>query len=244
MHNQYNIDGYLHIPQFFTLSNLLDIETILRQFHAAWMIDNQEVYQRGAINSHSITSGDYLKREDVRRVFEFITQPSVRSIIEPLFPHPPKFLNTQLFFDPCAPLQRNYWHRDVQYTGLGIAEQQAILGSQTILHCRIPLTAEHGIELVPGSHRAWDTDEEFAVRMQLEGKTSSDALTTGRIIPLEKGDVLIFSANMIHRGLYGKDRFAFDIIYCDNSPDFLSFRDTGNLPTEEECACLSWNTLF
>ncbi len=244
MHNQYSQNGYLHLSQFFTESDLADIETLLRQFHAAWMMDNQEVYQRGAINSHSITSGEYVQREDVLRLFEFITQAKLRSIIEPLFPHPPKFLNTQLFFDPRTSQQRNYWHRDVQYTGLGIAEQQAILGSQTILHCRIPLTAEHGIELVPGSHRAWDTNEEYAVRMQLDGKTSSDALSSGRIIPLEKGDVLMFSANMIHRGLYGKNRFAFDIIYCDNSPDFLSFRDSRNLPTEEECVHLLWNSIF
>ena len=39
---------------------------------------------------------------------------------------------------------------------------------------------------------------------------------------------------MIHRGLYGRNRFSFDIIFCDDTPDFKEFIDPKNQPTPQE----------
>ena len=111
--------------------------------------------------------------------------------------------------------------------------------SRNVVHFRIPLRPEAGIEVIPGTHRIWDLPEEEAVRLSLNGHKPSDALQRGLAIPLKRGDLLVFSANMVHRGLYGGDRFAFDIIFCDDTPEFSNFIDLRNHRSGEELAFLN-----
>lgn len=42
--------------------------------------------------------------------------------------------------------------------------------------------------------------------------------------------MLVFSADMIHRGLYGLDRLAFDILVFDPVGDFVDYVDDDCLP--------------
>lgn len=44
------------------------------------------------------------------------------------------------------------------------------------------------------------------------------------------GDLLVFSADMIHRGLYGLDRLALDILVFDSAGDFVDYVDDDCLP--------------
>jgi hypothetical protein len=50
-------------------------------------------------------------------------------------------------------------------------------------------------------HKRLDSDVEFNVRQEKKGRVSSDDLSTGKKIKLVAGDLLVFSADMIHRGL-------------------------------------------
>jgi hypothetical protein len=94
----------------------------------------------------------------------------------------------------------------------------------------VPLFDELGMELVPGTHKRWDNDEEFDVRQEEKGKLSSESLSTGKAIQLAAGDLLVFSADMIHRGLYGLDRLALDILVFDPAGDFADYVDDDCLP--------------
>jgi len=94
----------------------------------------------------------------------------------------------------------------------------------------VPLFDELGMELVPGTHKRWDTDEEFNVRQEEKGRKSNDNLSTGKTIQLAAGDVLVFSADMIHRGLYGLDRLALDLLVFDPTGDFADYVDDDCLP--------------
>ncbi len=49
-----------------------------------------------------------------------------------------------------------------------------------VLHLRVPLFDELGMELVPGTHKRWDSDEEFDVRQEKNGRVSSESLSTGK----------------------------------------------------------------
>lgn len=49
---------------------------------------------------------------------------------------------------------------------------------------------------------------------------------------------------MIHKGVYGNDRFLFDIILCDNNPKTLKFRDKNNLPKETDLIEFSNQKIF
>lgn len=123
-------------------------------------------------------------------------------------------------------------------------EQKNAIKIQNVVHIRIPFIKELGIELIPKTRRKWDSKKENKVRNSLKGKKPSDSLKTGKTIALNRTDLLIFSANMIHRGIYGNDKFSFDIIFCDNNPKILKFRDKNNLPTETQLIEFSNKKIF
>lgn len=226
--------GYIHFEGFFTEDELSRLQKILDKFHASWLKTNDEAYKAGLINSYSLTSSDSLNEQERLDIFKFISQPKITSIVKSIFPAKAVFLNTQLFFDPYNKKQNNYWHRDVQYTGMDVEQQKESFSKQNVIHFRIPLKPESGIELIPTTHKNWDLEEELEIRLSLNGRKQSDDLARGEVIGLNRGDLLVFSANMIHRGLYGNDRFAFDVIFCDDSPELKAFIDIRDQPTKHE----------
>lgn len=138
---------------------------MLLKHHKAWLAQHQAAYQNGLINSHSLTADLALSESDHTVLFQTIASVKLMAQVATIFPKPPRFLNTQLFFDPYHSDQRNFWHRDVQYTGLNEAAQRAVILQQNVVHCRIAMRPEHGIELIAGSHQRWDSEQEYAVRM-------------------------------------------------------------------------------
>ena len=233
---QYADSGYVKVPDFLEPQQLQAYRVIVEDFHQQWLKSHTDYYQDGAVNSAFVTTSDTLSPslEPLKRsaLFELIASNKLTNIVRPLFKHGFQFMNSQVFFDPKYPERKNYWHRDGQYH-LSLEQQQAALADTTILHCRIALRDEAGIELVPQSHVQWDTAEELAVRLEQENCKNFDDLSSAEAIPLQAGDLLIFSANMLHRGLYGGDRLALDIIYCDDSEDLLAFRREDCIPEPE-----------
>ncbi len=164
-------------------------------------------------------------------MFKFIGAKKIARLLETLPFLSPAFMNTQLFFDPLNPAKKNYWYRDPQYH-LNLMQQQSSLAGPEVIHFRIALRDEPGIELVPGSHRRWDSPEELNVRLEREGRHRHEPISTGHQIALNKGDLLIFSANMIHRGLYGQNRLSLDILFCELDADLINFVDDISLPSK------------
>ncbi len=230
MNDDYQELGYCVVRGLFSPAALRDVQAVLQEFHDAWLRGNYQSYQSGAVNSSYLTGPAYLDASQRRILFQFIAGRRLMKLVSSVIPVDPAFLNTQLFFNPQDSRQCNYWHRDIQYSGVDIVEQKRALIHSNVVHFRIPLQREYGLELVPGSHRAWDTEEEFAVRMELQNRQRHENLSSGRAIPLEPGDLLVFSANMIHRGLYGLDRFALDILFCDSDPKLLKYAHADCLP--------------
>ncbi|WP_428231135.1 phytanoyl-CoA dioxygenase family protein [Flavobacterium sp.] len=231
--NNYEQSGYFYLENFFSENEVAGIEKILIKFHELWLTDHAENYKNGILNSHSLTSGNYLNEEEKITLFNFISQDKFQELLKGIFPNTPIFLNTQLFFDPKSRDQKNYWHRDIQYTGMSVEDQKQAIKTQNVVHFRIPVKSELGIELIPKTHREWDLQKEFDVRNSLKGCNQSDDLERGEIVKLDRGDLLVFSANMIHRGIYGNNRFSLDIIFCDNIPQMKNFVDRNNLPSSK-----------
>ena len=234
----YQQQGFLHLPGIFRPHDLAALESVLFKHQQAWLIQHQAAYQNGLINSHSLSADSALTEQDKTVLFQTIAAPALLAQLATIFPQAPRFLNTQLFFDPYHSNQRNYWHRDVQYTGLNEAAQRNVILQQNVVHCRIAMRPELGIELIAGSHQRWDSAQEYAVRMGKPPYRPHDDLPHTIRVPLQTGDVLLFSANMLHRGLYGQNRLAFDIIYCDDHPDLLAHRGDHTLPNAAQLATL------
>ena len=239
-------EGFVKIEQFLFGSPLDKLEFILKKFHKAWIAHNGVLYKNGAINSAYITSGDFLSAQERLELLKFVGSKQVVGEAEKFLGTDLRFLNTQLFFNPLKSDQKNYWHRDIQYTEQTEAAQIKVIEAQKsqVIHLRLALADENGIELVPESHYRWDRPEEFEVRMQQNGKTSSDQMKGSKEIPLKRGDLLIFDANIIHRGLYGQDRFAFDMLFCKPLPEFIQYVDKKTLPLPEEMASIERGEVF
>lgn len=240
---RYQEQGFVHLPRLFAESDLIPLRKVLTVFHSRWLRQEEAAYARGAINSAYLTDRDLLGTGERRCLFGVIGGVGIAQVLQAVFSEGPAFLNTQLFFNPKNPAQSNYWHRDIQYTGLPLDEQQAQLSRIHVIHLRLALRDEPGLELVPGTHRRWDTEEEFAVRMG-QGRRTSDPLSGAQAVPLAAGDLLVFSANMLHRGLYGMNRFAFDMLFCDASPDLLQYARRSCLPSDEDLAGVACPQVF
>ncbi len=224
--------GFVLYQRAFEQEALSALTAIVMDFHQQWIVDNHDFYQTRAINSAGLTAPRYLNDKQRLALFQFIASEQVLSLLQPAFQADCAFLNTQLFFDPVQSDQKNYWHRDVQYTGLSIDEQQRVIQEDQVVHLRIPLKAENGLALIPGSHKRWDTATELAVRLEEEGRHSFEDLPHARCLQAAVGDALLFSAHAIHRGLYGQERLVLDLVFCDVKAHLLAHRDANCLPSE------------
>jgi ectoine hydroxylase-related dioxygenase (phytanoyl-CoA dioxygenase family) len=227
----YDEQGYFVLRDYFTALEISSLRKVILKFHELWKQDHAKFYEEEAFNSSLITGSEYLASDDRVTLFNFISSKKVMDVVESVIPTNPAFMNTQLFFNPVNPQQKDFWHRDCQYDHDIQGQKKAIQDTQ-VLHLRVPLFDELGMELVPGTHQRWDTDEEFNVRQEEKGRVSSENLSTGKKIKLAAGDLLVFSADMIHRGLYGLDRLALDILVFDPSADFIDYVDDDCLPDD------------
>lgn len=226
--------GFARVEGLFEESELAQLHAVLRRYHTRWLAANSQFYEARAVNSAYLTDQDHLCAEDRRVLFRLLGDKRVERILRAICPGPVAFMNTQLFFNPVNPRQANYWHRDIQYSGEPEAVQREELTRINVLHLRLALMPEPGLELVPGSHTRWDTDVEYAVRMEQGCKKVSDALPNAECVTMARGDLLIFSANMLHRGLYGGERFAFDMLFCDPLERLVKYVRTSCLPHGED----------
>lgn len=229
LNSNYNQQGYFVIRDYFTAEEMTSLREVILKFHQLWKEDNADFYHEEAFNSSLITGSQYLASEDRVKLFNFISSKKVMNVVDSVITTNPSFMNTQLFFNPVNRQQKDFWHRDCQYD-YDVEEQIKVIQETQVVHLRIPLFDELGMELVPGTHKRWDNDEEYNVRQEEQGRVSSENLSTGKKIQLAAGDLLVFSADMIHRGLYGLDRLALDMLVFDPSGDYADYVDDDCLP--------------
>tara|TARA_R110001583_G_scaffold22377_7_gene84009 strand:+ start:7034 stop:7843 length:810 start_codon:yes stop_codon:yes gene_type:complete len=225
----YDHQGYFVIRNYFNENEMAALRKVILKFHNAWKQDNADFYEQEAFNSSLITGSQYLSSEQRLQLFNFISSTKMMHIIESVIENNPAFMNTQLFFNPVNPDLKDFWHRDCQYDH-DVEIQKKVIHETQVVHLRVPLFDERGMELVPGTHKRWDNEEEFNVRQEIKGRESSENLSVSQKISLKPGDLLVFSADMIHRGLYGLDRLALDILVFDSSGDFADYVDDDCLP--------------
>ncbi|MBU1309207.1 MAG: phytanoyl-CoA dioxygenase family protein [Gammaproteobacteria bacterium] len=232
MIKEFEENGYLVFKNFVKDSELQKLRDVATQFHQSWKQDNAQFYAEKAVNSAYLTAKKHLGNKERETLFKFIGSTKLMDVVTSIMGGRPTFMNTQLFFDPANEGQQNYWHRDPQYH-MSIEEQkQALLGPK-VVHFRIPLVDEPGVELIAGTHKRWDKDDELDVRLERNGRKNYENLSTGKAVKLDAGDLLIFSANMIHRGIYGMDRMSLDILFCDPVAELVKFVDESCLPPSD-----------
>jgi len=239
----YNKNGFILAEGLFNPEELEEVHEVVTRFHELWLKDNAKFYEEKAINSAYLTNKKYLSDEQRMVLFKLLSSEKIDQLVRRVIPKSPVFMNTQLFFNPKTAGQKNYWHRDSQYH-MTLEQQQEALKGPEVLHVRVALKDEPGIEVIPASHVCWDTKEELLIRLEHDEHKSHEDLSAGVKIPMKVGDVLLFSANMIHRGLYGLDRFSLDLLYFESDAEILKFVEQDCLPNDKEMEELKYPPVF
>lgn len=239
---EFRRSGYLLLENFFEPARLAAIAPLFLEAHTNW---TSRHYTPAAVNSAYLTAPDCLPDAAQRRAaFEFIASKDLTDLAQQLLGTTPRFLNTQLFFNPEDPARRPYWHRDVQYFPISEAEQQQLMQRQSVLHFRIPLADDPGMEFIPGSHARRDSELERATRLELDGRRNFEALPGAVRVPHAPGDLLIFSAHLIHRGVYDLERQSLDIIYTNFPEDAATVARLRHFPDPEFAPDLAASSVF
>ena len=234
----YAANGYAIVRAWLDADEIDGLAREVDRIFAQWMEANRACYQQERlVNMHSLTSARYFASSaDRARFFDMLASERITSLLDGMFGTGLYFHNTQLFFNPHQNRRLPYWHRDMQYSPIGDAEQAREQTHLLSLHVRIPLLAERGVALVPGTHRRWDTPLESDVRWERNGHENSEDLPSAEVLALEPGDVLVFDAQMLHRGHYASNpqRKALDLCIGRPHPFTLRYLDASVLPTDEE----------
>ena len=248
---QFETQGYTILPKFFEQEEIDQITSIVDRIYSQWQEENRHaLIEQQLINMHSLTHPKYFQDREHERVnfFNLIASKKLTYALTQLFNTDIYFHNTQLFFNPYSEKKQPYWHRDLQYSPINDAVQAAEQRNMLSLHVRIPLVKEKGVELIPNSHTHWDSELERDVRFERNGHTNNESLPGSVLIELEPRDVLIFSAQMIHRGNYALNltRKALDLCIGKPHPLVKGFLDPVGLPTDAELQQIDnnqWYTL-
>jgi ectoine hydroxylase-related dioxygenase (phytanoyl-CoA dioxygenase family) len=247
--NEYDDLGYIILRNFLNDIEINSISKHVNNVFNSWMRSNEsEVFDYQLVNMHSLTQKEYFKNNPEERVdfFNAISPIKLVNLLESMFDSEIYFHNTQLFFNPLNSKRLPYWHRDMQYSPLSDDIQKAEQNNMLSLHIRIPLEKEKGVEIIPGTHKRWDTELERDVRLELNGHTNNEQLPNAKLIDLDVGDILIFNSQMIHRGNYqlNNSRKALDLCVGKYHQLTFGYFDKQVLPTDEEIELIKHNRWY
>ena len=210
---QFKIDGYLVLPKLLSVDEVSALVMLTEKQLSARLKPFEleaEVQYPGAPQNTSSTGGDTIRRllQAYQRSDLFKAQAKRSEIISAIS----QILDSeQILLNPnhhncimtkqAAYSSETLWHRDTRYWNFNnkylinawfaLGDEQEINGAMKIL---------------PGSHR-WDVQEQALDQAQFLKPTHPDnqyRLATQRLLTLERGDVLLFSAHCFHAA--GKNR--------------------------------------
>ena len=246
---EYDDVGYVVVRDFLSAIEISSISKHVNSVYGPWMDSNKlKIFEYKLVNMHSLTKQNYFKNNPEDRVgfFNSISPTKLTNLLQRMFGSEIYFYNTQLFFNPSNSKRLPYWHRDMQYSSISDEIQKAEQNNMVSLHIRIPLVKEKGVEIIPGTHKRWDTELERNVRLALNGHNNNEQLPNTKLIELNVGDILIFSAQMIHRGNYqlNSSRKALDLCVGKYHHLTSGFLDKQVLPTKEEINSIKNNQWY
>jgi len=173
------------------------------------------------------------RSDDFAFLMGVVADPGILEISQTILGEPAMFRSTSFFMNPTKTSRDGDWHRDSQFlTGSDEAERQMIetcVGESFGFQLQIALVPSDDIEYVPGSHRRWDTPEEYTIRKADGGANNrSNAMPGALRVALAPGDAVAFTPMGHHRGRYHVDRLrrTFMLTYTPRSRPFRDWFST------------------
>ncbi len=167
-------------------------------------------------------------------ILEAAADSEILKICRVILGEPPMFRTTSLFMNPLETSLDGNWHRDAQFIYPDEErEKQAVAERGAFGHSiqlQIALVPSSDVEIVPGSHLRWDTDEEYAIRCA-NGRANnrSNAMPNALRVEMQAGDAVAFNPMALHRGRYHTDKLRRTLMLTYTSEshpraDFFSYQ--------------------
>jgi ectoine hydroxylase-related dioxygenase (phytanoyl-CoA dioxygenase family) len=154
----------------------------------------------------------------LQRLTAFVASARVCAQLEGLAyadePRTPRLKKAEYYHEQTEHDWDGDWHRDSQFVEYAPERERALVLGTTWVHVRVALAHDDRLEIVAGSHRRWDTDEELGIRKGAQ-RTSAKMPGASRIA-LRAGDACVFHAWSIHRATYQRTplRRTLDALYA------------------------------
>ena len=211
-------DGYLVVPGLLSAARAARLATIVEPVLAQWRDCNPETGEPGggpdATVMRHLNHPEYFSQErraDLVDLLQTVADPAVLDVCGAILGAEPLFRCTSLFMNPQDGTKDGNWHRDSQFHHPDEEqEKQAIAAGGDLgrsVQLQVALVPSDDVEVVPGSHRRWDTEAEYAIRRADGQKNNrSNAMPGALRVALGAGDAVAFNPLALHRGRYHADK--------------------------------------
>lgn len=207
-HGYFVVRGFVSATEIEALRSSCD-RVLERKRRASKRIGHTTIYIDGLLDPTEFAD----EPQRLHQLLEFFGSAGLCALLRDLAPlsaGDPWLKTLQYFHEPTVRDWQGAWHRDSQFGRNEPEVEKAFLRSTTAVRFRVACLPDDRLELVPGTHARWDTDEELAIRKRqaLAGlvvpiePTADVAMPGAERVVLGPGDACVFHAWMIHRGSY------------------------------------------
>lgn len=215
----FRLHGYFVVPAFLNRTELSELrracDTALDRARVESTENGHTTPKIGVFAEPSYFSH---QRDALERLTKFVGSARVCALLEGLAlegeDDTPQLKNTDYYHEQTKRDWDGDWHRDSQFGQPDPELERRRILTTTSVHVRVALEDDDRLEIVPGSHRRWDTPEELQVRKG--SKRTSSAMPGATRIALGAGDACAFHAWSIHRATYRRTplRRTLDSLYA------------------------------
>ncbi len=238
---QWEEEGYILIRGFFDLERTEKLRVICDAVLEQWR-KKCPLTGKAGIDTPDATNMRHLNHPGyanvypaaVQEILETTSDPEVLKVCRTILGDEPMFRSTSLFMNPLETSQDGNWHRDAQFLCPDEEDEKKMVAERgpegRSIQLQIALVPSSDIEIVPGTHLRWDTDEEYAIRCA-DGRVNnrSNHMPNALRVEMEAGDAVAFNPMALHRGRYHTDKLrrTFMLTYTSASyprSDFFSYQ--------------------
>lgn len=216
LHETWREEGYIIVRQLYSPERVSWLRQACERILNQWRVLSPETGRPGgdpeSTSMRHLNHSAYFQNDPngLREMLASIADPKVLALCRGLFGAEPLFRCTSLFMNPTTQSLDGNWHRDSQFLFPDeTIEREKLVAANGIsdhIQLQVALVPSDDIEFVPGSHRRWDTPEEYHVRRADEGANNRSEMPNALRVALEPGDAVGFNAYGLHRGRYHSDR--------------------------------------
>ena len=209
--------GYIVVPGLVQAEQAGRLRDLVEPILDQWRICNPETGEPGggpdATVMRHLNHPEYYvpPMTDLRLLLGVVADPAVLNVCRSILDARPLFRCTSLFMNPQIHSLDGSWHRDSQFHHPDEHEEQAAMAAGGELghsvQLQIALVASDDVEVVPGSHRRWDTEAEYIIRRgDGQNNNRSNGMPGALRVTLNAGDAVAFNPLALHRGRYHADK--------------------------------------